>query len=328
MSAASFTRVLFCLLALFSASSAARAQQSGSAPNCGSEPLTIARMQWPSAAILAAIHAQILNRQYHCKTEVVPGDMRATATAMATTGHPVVAPELWLGRIAAIWNSAAATQNVRAATPSFSGAPMEAWFIPDYVQANNPALKSVRDLSTYWQNLAKKGEQRIKFISCPPDWACAVINRNLINALGLQNRVDIIEPANRLELDRLIGEAVSRHEPLLFYYWQPNAILAQFNFVPLDMGPFDATALTCLAQRACQNPRPSAFPAERIVIALAGELFATAPQIAAYFQRATMPIAEMNALLAFQSETGATPEQAALHFIETRPDIWQTWLGQ
>ena len=43
------------------------------------------------------------------------------------------------------------------------------------------------------------------------------------------------QPANRFELDTLIAEAVSRHEPILFYYWQPNSVLAQFAFKSLDL---------------------------------------------------------------------------------------------
>jgi glycine betaine/proline transport system substrate-binding protein len=282
-------------------------------------------MQWPSAAILAYIHAGILSAEYGCDVEVVTGDLNATTSSMATTGRPMVAPEVWLGRVAAIWNSARETGHVRRAAPTFSGGDMEAWFVPDYVAEDNPGLQSAADLLDHWQ-VFTKGGKRASFLSCPPDWACAVINRNLLRAFGLTVRFDVYEPESRFEIDNTIAEAVSRHEPILFYYWQPNGVLAQFGFVPLDMGAYDARAVSCLASTDCLDPTPSSFPAEQVVIAISDDLFELSPTLAAYFQRATMPLSEMNALLAFMSESGGTPEQAARHFITTRSEIWANWL--
>ena len=217
------------------------------APVCGSEPISIARMQWPSAAILAHIHAGILKSQFDCDVQVVAGDLSATTSSIATTGRPLVAPEVWLSRVAAIWNSALETGRIRQAAPTYSGGAFEGWFVPDYVAKDNPELKSAADILDHWQVFADGGP-RARFLSCPADWACAIINRNLIKAYGLDKRFDIEEPASRFALDQVLGETVSRHEPILFYYWQPNGVLAQLGFTPLDMGAFDANALSCLGE--------------------------------------------------------------------------------
>lgn len=297
-------------------------------PPCGPAPVSIARMQWPSAAILAHIHALIITQEFGCAVQIVAGDLGATSSSMATTGRPMVAPELWLGRVAAIWNSALEAQRVRPAAPTFSGGPMEAWFVPDYVRENNPELLAAANLSAHWQVFVEEGDRRATFVSCPADWACALINRNLFAALGLTGRFEIIEPTSRFELDERIAGAVSRREPILFYYWQPNAILDQLNFVPLDMGAYDANAIACLARRDCPSPTPSAFGEERVVVAVSEDLYEVAPDVAAYFQRATLPLEEMNALLAFQSEGGGTAEDAAWRFVDTRREVWERWLGE
>lgn len=295
-------------------------------PPCGDQPISIARMQWPSGAVLAHIHAEILAREYGCEVQVVAGDLSATGSSMATTQQPAVAPEMWNTRIAEVWNSALETQNVRQAGPTFSGDALEGWFIPDFVAQNHPKLTSAAMLKDYWQVFAMAGG-KARFVSCPPDWACALINRNMLKALGIDDLFEIIEPANRFELDTLIGEAMSTKEPILFYYWQPNAVLAQFDFRQLDMGGYDAQALGCLAQRVCDAPVMSSFASEPVVIALAEWVFTDAPQISGYFQRAQMPLAEMNALLAWQSEQSKTAEETAVQFVETRADIWRSWLG-
>jgi glycine betaine/proline transport system substrate-binding protein len=139
--------------------------------------------------------------------------------------------------------------------------------------------------------------------------------------------VDLIEPGNRFEMDTLIAEAVSRSEPVLFYYWQPNAVLAQFDFLALDMGAYDQDAARCLAQQACPTPMPSAFADETVVVALAEWVFTDIPAIAAYFQRSSLPLAEMNALLAQLNEPGATVEGIASRFVAGRENIWRDWVG-
>jgi glycine betaine/proline transport system substrate-binding protein len=154
-----------------------------------------------------------------------------------------------------------------------------------------------------------------------------VINRNLVRALGLDDVIELVEPANRFEMDTLIAEAVSRQEPIVFYYWQPNAVLAQFDFTPLDLGPFNQDAFVCLADRQCANPVASSFAPESVVVALAEWVFTDIPAIAAYFQRSSMPLDEMDTLLAQLNEPGGTIEGVADRFVAEHEDIWRGWVG-
>lgn len=295
-------------------------------PPCGTQPLTIARMAWPSAELLAEIHARILAREYGCQVQVVPGDLAATASAMGSTGQPAVAPEMWVTRVAEVWNAAIAAQMLRPAANSYAQTQLEGWFVPGAIAAAHPELKEVSQLKAILPAL--NGGKPVPFISCPVDWACSLINRNLVAALGLEGLVEIVEPDNRFAMDRLIAEAVSRKEAFLVYYWQPNAVLAQFDFSALDMGAYDAEAMACLAQQVCAEPRPSAFPSETVVVALAEWVFTDTPAIAAYFQRSSLPLTEMNRLLARLNETGETLESVAEHFVAERGELWKSWVGK
>ncbi|MDB5561348.1 MAG: hypothetical protein JWN11_766 [Hyphomicrobiales bacterium] len=296
------------------------------APPCGTQLLAIARMIWPSAQLLAAIHQRILTAQFGCDVRLLDGDMAATGSSMGTTSQPAVAPEMWIDRIAEIWNPAIKAQKVRPAGPTFGDGALEGWLIPDYVAAAHPEIKdlpSLKAAAAVFANAKGKPE----FVSCPIDWGCAVINRNLLRANGLDQVFTVIEPANRFELDTLIAAAVSRKQPILFYYWQPNAALSQFSFKALDMGPYNKDNLACLAKRTCATPQPSAFAPEPVVIALADWVFTDAPMVAAYFQRAAMPLKEMNALLAELNAPGATVDAVADKFVATRQEVWQRWVG-
>jgi glycine betaine/proline transport system substrate-binding protein len=294
-------------------------------PVCGTQPMTIARMSWPSAALLAEIHARILAKAFDCETRVIPGDLAATTSSMSSTGQPAIAPEMWVTRIADVWNGAVEAQTVRSAAPSYAETNIEGWFIPAYMEgafAETPSAAGLAPLLA-----SQTSEMPIRFISCPADWACSVINRHLVAAHGLGDLVEVVEPANRFEMDALIAEAVSRRDTFIFYYWQPNAVLAQLDFRALDMGAYSEEAMKCLAQAACASPQVSAFPSEMVVVALAEWVFGEAPSIASYFQRASMPLVEMNMLLAAANEPGATIESVAEKFVSDRQDLWESWVG-
>jgi glycine betaine/proline transport system substrate-binding protein len=308
------------------ASSAASEEPAGPAP-CGGETITIARMQWPSAQLLAEIHARLIKLNFGCDVQVVPGDLAATAASMGANGQPAVAPELWITRVADAWNAALKGQDVRQAGVTYSDPVFEGWFIPDYVAAAHPEIKSVADLKADWRVFAGSGRKG-RFISCPPDWGCAVVNRNLMRANGLSDLFEVVEPANRFELDTLISEAESRKEPILFYYWQPNAVLAQFNFKQIALGPYNKDAFNCLGNVACADPHPSGFAADPVIVALAQWVYLDAPDVAAYFQRAHMPFSEMNTLLQDLNEPGATVESVADSFVAARASIWRPWVGK
>jgi ABC-type proline/glycine betaine transport systems, periplasmic components len=291
---------------------------------CGDQPLVIARMNWPSAVLLAEIHARLLAAELGCDARVTPGDPAATASSMGSTGQPAVAPELWVNRIADVWNGAMEAQMVRSAAPTYAETTFEGWFMPAYMGTNGAAAPAAAALHEILGPLSPGTP--IRFISCPLDWACSVINRNLVRAHGIERLVEIVEPANRFEMDRMIAEAVNRREPFLFYYWQPNAVLAQLDFIALDMGAYDESAMKCLAGRACASPAASAFAPDLVVIALAERVFIDLPQVAGYFQRASLPLVEMNRLLAQLNQPGATPEAVADGFVAERGEIWRAWL--
>jgi glycine betaine/proline transport system substrate-binding protein len=309
------------------------ASAAGAAPDvitppgpCGTRPITIARMTWPSAALLAEIHARILNAQFGCTVQVLPSDLAPTLSGMASSGQPAVAPEMWTARVPDQWNQAVKDQKLRQVGLSYADNRFEGWYVPDYVAAAHPELKSVAGLKADWHVFAT-GSGKGRFVSCPADWACAVLNKNMLTAQGLDVLFDVVEPKNRFDLDQTIASAVSRKEPILFYYWQPNAILAQFGFVPVDLGGFSKDDFACLGKRVCDALKPSSFAPEPVVIALAEWVFTGAPEVAAYLQRAQMPMDVMNKLLAQLNEPGGTVEMVADKFVAEQQPIWGKWVG-
>lgn len=295
---------------------------------CASDDFTIAEMGWPSAAILAHIHAKIIATRYQCPVRLISGDPEATISSMTTTRQPALAPEIWASRYAELWNGALRAQSVRAAGDAFSGGAHEAWFVPRFVQDNHPGLRSAARLGDFWRVFAREGAEKGEIFSCPSEWACNLITKKMVSALGLDERFDIVEPFDRFTLDRMLSDRVAQREPVLTYYWQPNALIARLDLIPLEMGAFDLGNAQCMALTNCVPFGPSTYAPDSVVIAAAEWVFTDAPEIASYLGRARMPIDDMNKLLAWQAEHEATPEEVATHFIITRPDLWRDWTGE
>ena len=129
------------------------------APPCGTQPITIARMAWPSAALLAEIHARLLAGQFGCMVTLQSGDLAATASAMGATGQPAVAPEMWVTRVADIWNSAMQGQKVRQAGVSYDEAQFEGWFVPDYLLERWGDIGSIAGVQAHIGEFAAAGER-------------------------------------------------------------------------------------------------------------------------------------------------------------------------
>ncbi len=301
-------------------------QEPAPPPPCGTQPITMARMQWPSSALLTEVHARILGEHFSCEVRIQETDMATAGSSMGANGQPAVAPEMWISRIADIWNAAINAQQVRQGGTSYAEAVFEGWFVPDYAVQQWPEIVTIEGLRTRATELAGPG-RRPKFITCPIDWACHVINRNLLRAHGLEGLFEVIEPANRFELDTLIAEAVGRRDPIVFYYWQPNAILAQFAFHEVGLGPYNKDNFVCMGRSVCATPLPTSFAPDPVIVAVSEWVYLEAPQVASYFQRAKMPFAEMNRMLQQLSETGATVEGVAGRFIAERGAVWRPWVG-
>lgn len=295
---------------------------------CASDDFTIAEMGWPSAAILAHIHAKVISARYECPVRLIAGDPEATISSMTTTRQPALAPEIWASRHADLWNGALRAQSVRAAGDTFSGGALEAWFVPRYVRDNNPGLLAAAQLEDFWRVFAQEGKDKGEIFSCPADWACNLVTKKMVGAYGLDERFEIIEPFDRFTLDRMLSDRVAQREPVLTYYWQPNALISRLDLLPLEMGLFDLGNAQCMALTNCVPFGASTYAPDTVVIAAAEWVFTDAPEIASYLARARMPLEEMNRLLAWQAEQEASPEEVATHFIITRPDMWREWTGE
>ena len=163
-------------------------------------------MQWPSSALLTEIHASLLREHFECEVRVQEADMATAGSSMGATGQPAIAPEMWIARVAEIWNAGIQAQEVRQGGTSYAEQVFEGWFVPDYAVEAWPEITTIEGLKARVNDFGQGARPR--FITCPIDWGCNIVNRNLLRAHGLEGLFEVVTPANRFELDTLIAEAV------------------------------------------------------------------------------------------------------------------------
>lgn len=298
------------------------------AAQCGTDKtIDIAEMGWPSAAALAHVHAIILDKGFGCTTELISGDTVPTLATMAAKGVPALAPELWPNASKEAFDKAVGDGSIVNLGPAIAEGLIQGWYIPAYTAAENPGLKSVRDLPAYKHLFADPDDpEKGRFVSCPPGWACEIMDANFFKAYGLEDSFNLFSPGSGGALDADIARAFIRHKPIVFYYWGPTAMMGRFDMVRLDMDPFDADKFACIGDPDCADPQPTDFIVPDAVKAAAGWLPGAAPDVAEYLRKAVLDTPAVGRMLLWGEENKADAEATALNFLRTEPDVWTEWV--
>ena len=317
------------LAALAVLSDAALAQAApAAAADCGTAgPVTIAEMTWLSAATLAHVTQKILATGYGCDAQLVPGDTVPTATSMLTRSEPAIAPELWVSTVQAQWDQMQEKGNVYKASDIFSGGGQDGLWVPDYVLAEHPEIRTIEDLAANWQVFEdNQNPGKGRLYNGPPGWASEVIITNYYKALGLQDSYELFSPGSGENLKASIARAVAQHRPWVGYYWGPSDVVGKFKLVRLGMPESDRETFTCLTDANCADPQVTGWAAGEVAVAVVSDLKEQAPDVADFLSKMQVPNDEISTVLAWGDDNGATPEEVAEHFLKDYPAIWTTWV--
>jgi glycine betaine/proline transport system substrate-binding protein len=290
--------------------------------------VTIAEMSWNSAATLAHIQKMILAEGFGCEAELVPGDTVPTITSMTEKGEPDLAPEIWPNAHQEVIGKAVDEGTVTVATHTLEDGGQEGWFVPSYMVEEHPQLATIDGIRAnpdLFPDPEEPGKGR--FYSCPAGWQCQIVNENLIEAYGLDEAgFTVFDPGSGPGLAGAIAKAYERREPIFTYYYGPTAILGKYDMVMVGGMEHDPETWDCVASRDCDDPQPNTYPHSDILTLAATPFVERAPEAYAFVSSLSVPNAVINKVLAWQEESQATAEGAALHFLETYPEVWTEWV--
>lgn len=296
---------------------------------CGS--FTIADMNWNSASLIAHVDQFILNNGYHCDAELIPGDSVPTGISMIEKGQPDVAPELWTNSVKEALDKGVADKRLRYAGNALINGGEEGFWVPAYLVKKYPEMATIEGVIKH-ADLFKHPESDTKhaFYSCPAGWTCQITAEHLFNALKLgDDGFDIIDPGSGAGLAGSISRAYERQQPWFGYYWSPTPVLGKYEMVKVDFGSgTDVDEYrNCTTQPNCQSPKVTMYPPSPVHTITTESFAQTEPEAYGYFEKRGFTNPQMSKLLAWMEENQADEETAMYYFLETYPDIWQSWVS-
>ncbi|RVN56466.1 ABC transporter substrate-binding protein [Sinorhizobium meliloti] len=326
-------RLTFAAAGLMLAASASGANAS----YCGDgKTVTFAGIDWESGAFITEVMKTILSKGYDCQVDSIPGNSVTLEQATANNDVQIFAEE-WLGR-SDVWNKAVEEKKVIAVGKTFVGA-SEGWFVPDYVvhgdparniEAKAPDLKSVSQLTDpkIAEIFADPEEpSKGRFLNCPSGWTCEGVSTAKLEAYKLGETYVNFRPGTGTALDAAITSAYLQGEPILFYYWSPTAILGKFKLIQLEEPAYNEACWKELSSANGKRDEGCAFPSVDVAYGVNSTFASEAPEIVEILEKATFPLDEVNASLAYMADNKVDATAAAAEFLKTKGGIWSKWVS-
>jgi glycine betaine/proline transport system substrate-binding protein len=295
----------------------------------------MADMNWPSATLMANVDKIILEEGYGCEIEMVAGATTTTFASMDTKGKPDVAPELWTNAMVVALGVAMDEGRLHSARKMPISDLGEGWWVPDYVLAKNPDLKTVLDILERPDLFpAKEDPSKGEFIGCPAGWGCQLSNINLFRAFEMEKKGWIlVDPGSQAGLDASMAKAVERGDNWFGYYWAPTEPVGRYNMKLMDFGvPFAGAdnwdGCVALAEQDCDDPKPSAWTQSMVHTIVTDNFKTNAPAEAMdYFSKRIYPGPVMGQMLVYMGDNQADGSDAAIEFLQSHEDVWTTWVS-
>ena len=303
------------------------------AAECGD--IQIAEWNWASGELMANVDKVILEAGYACNVELIPGATTTTFASMNEKGQPDIAGELWINAVREPLNKAMEEGSLHSA----NGGPItglgEGWWIPPATAEKHPELDTVLKVLER-PDLFPDSEDPSKgaFVGCPAGWGCQLANANLFRAFDMEAKGwKLIDPGSAAGLDGSMTKAVERGENWFGYYWSPTAMIGKHKMVKLDFGvPFAGAenwdGCIAKAEQDCEDPKPSAWTQSEVHTVVTDEFKGNAgPEVMDYLGKRVFPGEVMNEMLVYMGDNQAAGSDAAIEFLLTHGDVWESWVS-
>jgi glycine betaine/proline transport system substrate-binding protein len=298
------------------------------------KPVRFAGVTWESGSFTTEVLRFITEKGYGCKTDTVPGSTAATETALARNDLQVWA-EQWTGR-SEIIAKAVKDGNVKLIGDTLPGGTNEGWFVPEYVVKGDPArnikpvaanLTSVSDLPKYKDVFPDDEEPgKGRFLNCPSGWDCERVNTRLLKVLKLDDSYTDFRPGTGAALDAAIASAYERGKPIVFYYWEPAALMAKYKFVQLKMPPFNQKCWETLRADNSSSQCASSYLVSHLKIGVSTPFYQGEPELMAAYSKVSFSMDFLNKTILEMTSKKIDGPTMAREFLKDHPEMWKQWV--
>ena len=296
---------------------------------CGEEEekstIVFTDLDWPSAHLQGAIAKRIITDGYGYPTDGVRLDTIPGFEALVR-GDTHISMEIWLPNQQEAYDTAIAEGTIQVIGNSLEDNWQSAFIIPNYVAEAHPGLRTPQDLANpeYMELFVtpdSKGKARL--LNCIPGWECEGINFKKIDAYGLADAVELVNPGSDAALAAEIRSAFEQQEPVLFYYWGPTVLSYDLDtkhggFTLLEEPPY--------TEECWEGDNGCAYPTAEVLIVMRSDLADEAPELVEFLEKWDFNAGNQLAAEGYMNESGAEIPDVATWFLQNT-DEWKSWVS-
>jgi ABC-type proline/glycine betaine transport system substrate-binding protein len=206
------------------------------------------------------------------------------------------------------------------------------WMIPRWV-AEQYGIVSVADMQRHWQ-IFQDPEDPSKgvFFNCIIGWTCRDLNEAKLHAYGLDKYYNAVSPSTPKALEAALENAQLKRVPVFGYYWNPNALMAAYDWQILTEPPYTEECWKRVVDASTGDglPEPEvgcAYGTSPVHKIGHRGLAQKAPDLARFIGRMHMDLDTINRLLLWASRHQAGDwQQVATYFFQHYPEQWRGWV--
>ena len=289
------------------------------AAECGE--VSITEMNWASSQIITEVAKFLMEQGYGCTVEKVPSATTTSVASLAENGEPDLVTELWLNSTGDVFAELEDAGKVARLADVISPGGLEGWWVPAYLAEAHPELATIEGV------LANPELVGARFNNCPDGWGCRIVNDNLVRALDLEGMgIEVFNHGSGETLATSIAAAYENEAPWFGYYWGPTALLGKYEMVKVAIGGIDTDIHSANQNKDTADPGVSDFPPAPVLTVATADLTEREPAVAALMANVSFEVRLLSGILAWQEEQNASAEEAAVHFLSTRSDVWSQWI--
>lgn len=287
---------------------------------CGE--VSVAEMNWTTGGIMTGVTEFLLEQGYGCDVTVVPSATTTAITSLAENNEPDIVPDMWVNSAPAYFELAEEGK-VMKASDAYTEGGTEHWLVPRYLVEEHPELATIEGVLNNPELVGAR------FHNCPDGWGCRIVNDSLKKAFDLEgNGIEVFNHGSGETLKAAMASAFESEEPYLGYYWGPTAPLGKYDYVSIDLGPYNADVHDCNQNPECDEVGVSSFPSASVFNVVTAELAEREPEAYQLMQNVTVNNDVMNGILAWHTDNEATVDEAVVHYLQNNQDEWMSWLSE
>ena len=279
------------------------------------EPIVFSDLNWPSAEIQARVAAYIVEHGYGYPTDLVAGDTVSLWAALVSNDTHVTM-EIWPAQQEWLLDVEEGTL-VEVGLSLDTG--WEAWVIPQYLKDANPGLVSVTDLPDYADLFVTADSRgKARFVTCIPGWACEQVNAAKVEAYGLTDYVDLLNPGSGAGLFADLEAAYAKGDAWVGYMWHPTALSVRLDLYVLEEPAYSDECWS--TTKAC------AYPEAKVLIMVNKSLPERAPEVVEFLENWSFKAADQVATELWMEENNAASDAGALWYLRNFRDTWASFI--